>query len=89
MLPESISAHDDRIDLPEYKLFAADVRDIDYISEQIKEVDKSRPTLIITECLLVYMTSKDSDHIMSGFAKMFTSVGFLNYEMITPEDKFG
>jgi len=90
MLPaEGLQASEDRIDLPEYKLFAADVREIDYIREQLKEVDKERPTLVITECLLVYMNSKDSNTILNGFASLFPTIGFLNYEMITPEDKFG
>jgi len=35
------------------------------------------------------MTSKDSQHILNGFASLFPSIAFLNYEMITPEDKFG
>lgn len=35
------------------------------------------------------MKAQDSEHIMSGFAGMFPTVGFLNYEMITPDDRFG
>ena len=65
------------------------MREIDYIREQLKEVDKERPTLVITECLLVYMNNKDSHTILNGFASLFPTIGFLNYEMITPEDKFG
>lgn len=52
-------------------------------------MDKNRPTIIITECLLVYMNNSDSLKILNGFADMFTTVGFLNYEMINPDDKFG
>ena len=49
----------------------------------------TKPTLILTECLLVYMNGQDSEIILHGFANLFPNVAFLNYEMINPFDKFG
>jgi hypothetical protein len=32
------------------------------------------------------MNNEDSFKILNGFAEMFATVGFLNYEMISPDD---
>ena len=45
--------------------------------------------MIISECLLVYMKSCDSVKIMEEYSSMFPACAFINYEMITPDDKFG
>ena len=55
-------------------------------------VDESRPTLILTECLLVYLKNEDSNNVIQWCASFFNSapfVGILNYEMIEPFDAFG
>ncbi len=80
---------DDSIESADYKLFIADVRDLPHVTEKLALVEKQRPTLILTECLLIYMKATDSELILNGFASLFPSVSFLNYEMIRPDDKFG
>lgn len=52
-------------------------------------MDKERPTLIITECLLVYLKAEDSEKVLKGFAELFPAIAILNYEMIEPCDRFG
>lgn len=53
-------------------------------------MDFSIPTLVLTECLLVYLKKEDSDKIMSSIKDFFTGdLLFLNYEMIHPNDAFG
>ena len=80
---------DQEVDTTDYKLFEADVRDIPYLAQKLGNVDKERPTLVITECLLVYLKAEDSEVVLKGFSDMFPAIAFLNYEMIEPNDRFG
>jgi O-methyltransferase involved in polyketide biosynthesis len=53
-------------------------------------VDLTSPTLVITECFLVYLKKEDADKILQTMAKVFTGHLYcLNYEMIHPDDNFG
>lgn len=50
------------------------------------------PTLVLTECLLIYLTPEDSRSILSLTNQYFHDspfLGVLNYEMIGPDDNFG
>jgi hypothetical protein len=89
LIDQNCLGSDESIESVDYKLFIADVRDIAYVTEKLSTVEKQRPTLILTECLLIYMKATDSELILNGFASLFPSVSFLNYEMIRPDDKFG
>lgn len=56
MMQEGVCLESDlQIDSADYKLFAADVRDKEKVEMQLKDVDRQLPTLVLTECLLVYM----------------------------------
>jgi O-methyltransferase involved in polyketide biosynthesis len=77
---------------PGYKLFASDVRDGEILKARFIEngVDRSLPTLLITECLMIYMTGKDSTGVYSWIRDFFTGdLASVNYEMINPDDPFG
>mmetsp|Transcript_32100 Transcript_32100/g.49086 ORF Transcript_32100/g.49086 Transcript_32100/m.49086 type:complete len:100 (+) Transcript_32100:556-855(+) len=55
-------------------------------------VDQTCPTLVMTECLLIYLKPEHSSGIVqwcSTFWKEAPFVGLLNYEMINPDDMFG
>ena len=53
------------------------------------DIDREIPTLVLTECLLVYMSAADSDSILTWVSGAFPNVALVNYEMINPDDKFG
>jgi O-methyltransferase involved in polyketide biosynthesis len=75
-----------------YKLFYADVRDREIIKEKLSslKVDGSLPTLVLTECLLIYMKGADSQCVLEWVSDYFNGdLSFVNYEMINPNDKFG
>jgi len=55
----------------------------------LESIDKSLPTLVLTECLLIYMKAEDSSRVLGWVNLTFPDVALLNYEMINPEDKFG
>ena len=56
------------------------------------QVDGTVPTLVLTECLLVYLKPTDAVNILkwaSNFFKNSKFLGIMNYEMIEPFDSFG
>lgn len=56
-------AHDDEnhINTPHYKLFSQDLREVEEFKRRLNDlgVNAGSPTLVLTECLLVYMKSVD------------------------------
>lgn len=52
-------------------------------------LDLSRPTLCIAECVLVYMSTAESDSLINWFACTFNHLTFLNYEQCNMNDRFG
>lgn len=72
-----------------YTLIAADVRDTEDLTKKLGHIDKNLPTLVLTECLLVYMKSQDSNKVLKWVSDTFADVALLNYEMVNPYDQFG
>lgn len=53
-------------------------------------MNPSLPTLILTECVLVYLKPDESLKILHFLKDFFTGdLALLNYEMINPHDSFG
>ena len=53
------------------------------------DVNPDLPTLILTECLLIYMRSEDTQGILNWALDFFgqtSETAFVNYEMINPDD---
>jgi len=88
----TLAAHD--IEADGYKLFESDVRDGAIIMEKLRSmsVQPELPTLVLTECLLIYMRSDETRAVLDWTMDYFGREGhiaFLNYEMINPDDQFG
>uniref|UniRef100_A0A8C8TPJ3 Leucine carboxyl methyltransferase 1 n=1 Tax=Peromyscus maniculatus bairdii TaxID=230844 RepID=A0A8C8TPJ3_PERMB len=47
------------------------------------------PTLLITECVLVYMTPEQSASLLKWAANSFKTAMFINYEQVNMDDRFG
>ncbi|XP_032286582.1 leucine carboxyl methyltransferase 1 [Phoca vitulina] len=47
------------------------------------------PTLLITECVLVYMTPEQSANLLKWAASSFDTAMFINYEQVNMDDRFG
>ncbi|KAF6125028.1 leucine carboxyl methyltransferase 1 [Phyllostomus discolor] len=47
------------------------------------------PTLLITECVLVYMTPEQSANLIKWAANSFGTAMFINYEQVNMDDRFG
>ena len=47
------------------------------------------PTLILTECVLVYIEKKDADKLCSSLGSALQDATWITYDMINPYDAFG
>ena len=78
-----------------YKLLAHDVTKTESLSAVLADtfkVSSDRPTLVLTECLLIYLKPEETAKILTWVSEFFAPapyVGLLNYEMINPFDAFG
>ena len=53
-------------------------------------VDANIPTLMVTECVLVYLKPQESQDILRFMKDFFKGdLALVNYEMINPQDAFG
>ena len=68
------------------------MRETDLLGQNLANlgVDATAPTLVLTECFLVYLRQEDSNNILAFLKQYFTGdLIYLNYEMIHPSDAFG
>lgn len=84
-----MAAHD--IEADGYKLIESDVRDGAIITDKLRQmgIDSTLPTLVITECLLIYMRAEDTKQVLDWTMDYFGAEGdvaYVNYEMINPDD---
>ena len=75
----------------QYSLLAADLRDLDRVRETLAQAgfDSSLPTLVISECVLIYMEPEHSDRVIEWIASTLPQAAFVLYEQILPSDPFG
>eukprot|EP00250_Pteridium_aquilinum_P024477 c2912_g1_i1 orf=306-1325(-) len=74
-----------------YKLLPADLRDINSLNvilDQAK-MDPSLPTLILAECVLIYLEPSESRALVQWAGQKFSTSIFVVYEQIHPDDGFG
>ncbi|XP_036136397.1 leucine carboxyl methyltransferase 1 isoform X6 [Molossus molossus] len=70
------------LDSKRYAVIGADLRDLSELEEKLKKcnMDTQLPTLLITECVLVYMTPEQSANLIKWAASVFGTAMFINYE---------
>lgn len=58
------------INTDRYKLFGRDIRTIEDFKHKLTSlgVNTKAPTLVLTECLLVYMHGEESEPILKGIS---------------------
>ncbi|EXJ90201.1 hypothetical protein A1O1_03300 [Capronia coronata CBS 617.96] len=77
---------------PEYNIHPQDLRQLPHVDADITGLDKELPTLIISECCLIYLSPEDADAVLQYFSQLFpatTPVAVVLYEPIRPHDSFG
>lgn len=80
------------LNFPDYKLFSLDITDTSSLAAKLSSlsVDPSAPTLILSECVLIYLPPDSITSILSFLSSHFTAdLAIMCYEMINPHDAFG
>ncbi|OWZ22234.1 Leucine carboxyl methyltransferase [Phytophthora megakarya] len=79
------------LNVPGYHLLPCDLRDLEATTAKMEQagVDRSVPTLFVSECVLIYMEAKFSTQLVVWAASYFDDVSFALYEQILPDDAFG
>lgn len=87
---------DDTLIAQNYHVHALDIRELDPSrpdSRSFPTIDRDLPTLIISECCLVYLAPAVADTVVRYFTQHLfpasTPLGLVLYEPINPHDAFG
>ncbi|XP_053412529.1 leucine carboxyl methyltransferase 1 isoform X1 [Nycticebus coucang] len=79
------------LDSKRYAIIGADLRHIPELEEKLKKCNMNTqlPTLLIAECVLVYMTPEQSANLLKWAANSFETAMLINYEQVNMGDRFG
>jgi [phosphatase 2A protein]-leucine-carboxy methyltransferase len=68
----------------DYHLISANLRDIKELENKLHDchIDKSLPTVFITECVLVYIDLDKTNILLKWISDNFQTALFLNYEQV-------
>ncbi|NWU69903.1 LCMT1 methyltransferase, partial [Pterocles burchelli] len=79
------------LDSSRYAIVGADLRFSSDLEEKLKKhnLDIHLPTLLVAECVLVYMTPQQSANLLKWAASTFPVAMFINYEQVNMADRFG
>eukprot|EP00850_Spirogloea_muscicola_P016954 SM000141S00898 [mRNA] locus=s141:222372:225856:+ [translate_table: standard] len=74
-----------------YHLIPVDLRDLQSLDSALARaaVDVSLPSLILAECVMIYLEPQSSQNICKWAGERFTTAAFVIYEQIRPHDPFG
>uniref|UniRef100_A0A0N4Z5C3 Leucine carboxyl methyltransferase 1 n=1 Tax=Parastrongyloides trichosuri TaxID=131310 RepID=A0A0N4Z5C3_PARTI len=75
----------------DYKLCGADLRQKEEFLTKLEktQLKKDAPTLIISECVLVYMNPAKCNELLKCLTNYFDVVSLINYEQVCLNDNFG
>uniref|UniRef100_A0A8C9SEP3 Leucine carboxyl methyltransferase 1 n=1 Tax=Scleropages formosus TaxID=113540 RepID=A0A8C9SEP3_SCLFO len=70
------------LDSDRYCIIGADLRELPSLDEKLKkfQLNPELPTLLLSECVLVYMTPEQSSRLVHWAAETFHTAMFVNYE---------
>ncbi|XP_033762266.1 tRNA wybutosine-synthesizing protein 4-like isoform X2 [Pecten maximus] len=79
------------IHTPGYTLVGVDLTQLNTLEAVLTHcgVDTERPTLLLSECVLTYMTRRCSSAVLKWASETFVNAVFVLYEQIHPNDAFG
>lgn len=88
---ESLLIDSHSLDSSRFSIIGTDLRNLKDMEEQLKKfgMDPQLPTLLVAECVLVYMTLEQSGSLLKWAAGMFPTAMFINYEQVNMADRFG
>lgn len=73
----------------DYHLVDADLSVLSQVEKKLKEsgIDKTMPTLFMSECVLVYIDSHKTKELLKWIADEFPAAMFINYEQVSTQSK--
>ena len=76
---------------PTYCLHSMDIRKLPFESSLPPYLDVKLPTVVVSECCLIYMDQEDATVVLRWIAETFqeNGVGIILYEPIGGHDAFG
>lgn len=79
------------LDSSRYSIVGADLRSSSDLEEKLRKhsLDTHLPTLLVAECVLVYMTPQQSASLLKWAASTFPVAMVINYEQVNMRDRFG
>ncbi|XP_007526690.1 leucine carboxyl methyltransferase 1 [Erinaceus europaeus] len=88
---ETLQMDGHTLDSARYAVIGADLRDIPELEKKLKKCNMNTqlPTLLIAECVLVYMTPEQSANLLKWASSSFDTAMFINYEQVNMNDRFG
>ena len=81
-----------RLRSADYCIHPQDLRQLVPGGPALSDVDPELPTLLISECCLIYLPPKEADDVLQYFNNLFDSsapLAIVLYEPIRPNDSFG
>ncbi|XP_031565212.1 tRNA wybutosine-synthesizing protein 4-like [Actinia tenebrosa] len=74
-----------------YTLVGCNLKDLASLEKILLNcnIDKSCPTLLLSEVVLCYLDAKSSSCVINWAATFFSSAVFVTYEQVFPDDPFG
>ncbi|KAL8985586.1 MAG: hypothetical protein Q9205_000725 [Flavoplaca limonia] len=94
--PDTISANGTALSTPSYHIHPLDLRILSSVTEppeSFTSIDSTLPTLIISECCLIYLPPHLADSTVTYFTRTLfpptTPLGLILYEPINPHSAFG
>ena len=72
-------------------LIPADLRNGEEVKSALlrNSFDSSKPTLIISECVLVYISKSEVERLVRSISHLVREAVWVSYDMISPDDSFG
>nr|XP_034333816.1 tRNA wybutosine-synthesizing protein 4 [Crassostrea gigas] len=79
------------INTEDYKLLGVDLTQLNTLEACLNlcGVDWDTPTLLLSECVMTYMTRRCSSAVVKWAGEAFSEAVFILYEQINPNDAFG
>ena len=79
----------DKLVTSDYTLLPGDLREASQLIQDLKDCEfkAELPTLIIAECVLVYMPSTDSQALISSLGALLPTAAFIVYEQVLASQK--
>ena len=88
-IQESVS--NPKITSDKYSLRSCDLNNIESLAKILQEegLDPEAPTLVISECVMVYLEPETVREMINFVSKTFKQSIFMDYEMFNPTSNFG